>query len=226
VLAIAIGETELPVTVVDADTWPAAPAGAVGWRAGRVWPMEICLPKGALPRPLPESVAVRGANGAMDRAYHLTAEARSRADLRLAQCGSDDLLAYGTLESTTSQAITAIGVARTVPQLGAITLANVRVVIARQDAAIPADRAHILVVLTTPEGVDWPLWLPILRMVDGSEARAATIQRSAGATTTITYDVQMASLAQPADALWQITSPAGSDRAAYRWVAPLRLPAP
>lgn len=219
--ALRIGEADVPVARIDDTAWPAVPEATAGWRMGSIWPIELCIP-GELAQAHPTAIQLLGANGALDRSFALTTDAPPHPDMRLVVCGSGILIASGILEATTPQVLVEPGVAQSIPQLGELTLTGVHVTTAAQDATIAPGRDRISIILAAPDGVDWPGWLPVLRFIDGGEARLVDSHSEAGAVT-LSYDIAAERLTGPTPVVWQITDPHDTG-ASYRWKLEMSAP--
>lgn len=216
VRAVLMGNHEVPVRVVEAEDWQGFDRqGVAGWKAGSVWPMELCVPR-VEAEPLPSEIALLGSGAHLDRVFALTSERPQSPALRLTVCNRSETLAYGSLKITTPQPMSSVGEARELHGVGAVTVVGVSVMGPGQDTTIPHGRLQVQVSVDAPADVDWPLLTPMLVFADGSEVRLSEVGPSAvGGGTALVFGVDAAHLTVPTPVALHMSE--GDSGVLHRW---------
>ncbi|RRR65747.1 MAG: hypothetical protein EI684_22260 [Candidatus Viridilinea halotolerans] len=204
--------TTFTVQAVDAAGWPpSAPASqTAGWRSAVAWPLELCVPRAVMP-PAGTQVQILSAHGAPERTYHLRAAhdttGRTPPSLRLRACDGDVML-VGTLTQTLPAPHATLGEAQALP--GIPTLAVVEIVARGPavDAAIPAGRVQVeVVVQREPDAsvvLDWNTVRPELLVATGQVAGMSAPPQPEGAER-VRLRFLIPTLDAPVEALWRIS---------------------
>ncbi|PDW01482.1 hypothetical protein [Candidatus Viridilinea mediisalina] len=220
-LPAATGESMIfAVQPVEASAWPAIPASpqTAGWRVDLAWPLELCLPRAAMP-PAGTQVQIRSAHGAPERTYHLRAAhdttGRTPPSLRLRACDGDVML-VGTLTQTLPAPHAALGEAQALLDMPSVAVVEIVARGPAVDAAIPAGRVQVEVVVQQaatadhadhadpPAALDWSAVRPELLLATGqTTGMSAPPQQEAAGRMRVRFLIP--TIDAPVEALWRIS---------------------
>lgn len=219
----------IPILIrpVTEAAWPSAPAATTaGWRAAAPWPLELCLPRAAMPTET-DRVQLHSAGGAPVRTYQLAATRASAGSeptaLIIRDCGGDERLSrYGTLIETTPLPLASLGEAQVLPGTPSLTVEAVQVRSSDHDAGIPAGRVQIAVRVRAETSLaDWNAVRPEVTLATGVNLTlSAPPTRDAAGQTVLTFLAP--AFATPTTAIWQVSDLASGE--VRRWRLPLPVP--
>jgi hypothetical protein len=209
----------LALTPAPYTPWPRP--GASAWRQGTAWPVEICLPRDALPIDA-AALTLSSAGAAPERRYRLAAQRRADPDLILSDCAGDpQLIRYGVLERVQPLGSAAPGATQTVAG-AAITLTEISIVGPGDDPTLTLDTA-LVTVSVRGDVADWEALRPTLILPNGENRPGSRASADAAPDGMAALRHLIPLPTQPLTLAWELTDPATGAVVRWRTTAPAPL---
>lgn len=218
VLTVADAPAPIPLMRAAYASWPQLGSGA--WREGTAWPLEICLSREALSALADTQVTIQSAGAVPLRAYRVTRDRPTAADLILSDCGGDARLTrYGALVQSPVMPSAAVTEAQTLAGQS-FTLDAISVIGPGENPELPDTSAEVHV-RVRGTAANWEALQPKLTLLNGTtHNHTGAIETGADGVTLIRHAIALSS--QPLAVAWDLTDPGTGTT--VRWRA--TLPAP
>lgn len=212
-----IGGQQVMVAATTARPWPEPDTNhAAYWQQYDFLPLRLCIASDRLD--VATSITLHGERGWPDRVYSLSATAGSTTALVLEACTGTAQPRYGTLQQTVPLPAHAVGERVPLPDETTLTVQDIAITSAGQDASVPGGQARVTVTVTAPAARDWPAYAPTLVLPAGQSLLPAEIVAHDGGTE-LRYLMPLPT--ESTVVAWDIAPPNGPG---IRWRTTLRPP--
>ena len=214
---IADTEVTLPLSIVDADSWPSD--GLAHIRDITHIPLQLCAPTDTFSAV--REVQIAGDGSTPDRVYILVAPdaAPATPDLQLAACNDPSISIVGMLQRTNPAPLGNIGMAQRLAEQ-TINLIAAAVIGPAEVPAVPQGAALVILTLSG-DAQDWTATAPMLRLGDGAQYTAPEVRATPEGATELRFLVPAPSETLPAE--FRLTDPTTDQ--VIRWKIEIGPPA-